>query len=56
MSYKKVILNEFGGLEVLQVVHETSLPEPKAGEARIKVLAASTTFTDTMVRKGGGQK
>jgi NADPH:quinone reductase-like Zn-dependent oxidoreductase len=52
MSYKKVILNEFGGPEVLQVVEEANLPEPGAGEVRVKVLAASATFTDTMVRKG----
>ncbi|MFA9406434.1 MAG: medium chain dehydrogenase/reductase family protein [Anaerolineales bacterium] len=52
MSYKKVILNEFGGPEVLHVVEEDTLPEPGAGEVRVKVLAASATFTDTMVRKG----
>lgn len=52
MRYKKVILNEFGGPEVLEVVEETTLPEPQAGEVRVKVLAASATFTDMMVRKG----
>lgn len=52
MSYKKVILTEFGGPEVLQVVEENNLPEPGTGEVRVKVLAASATFTDTMVRKG----
>ena len=52
MSYKKVVLNEFGGPEVLQVVEQANLPEPGAGEVRVKVLAASATFTDTMVRKG----
>jgi len=52
MSYKKVILPKFGGPEVLQVVKENTLPEPGPGEARVKVLAASATFTDTMVRKG----
>ncbi len=52
MSYKKVILNEFGGPEVLQVVEENTLPEPGADEVRVKVQAASATFTDTMVRKG----
>ena len=52
MSYKKVVLNEFGGPEVLQVVEGATLPEPGAGEVRVKVLAASATFTDTMVRKG----
>ncbi len=41
MSCKKVILNEFGGPEVLQVVEEATLPESGAGEVRVKVLAAS---------------
>ncbi|MBC8506850.1 MAG: zinc-binding dehydrogenase [Anaerolineales bacterium] len=52
MSYKKVLLNEFGGPEVLQVIEEFNLPEPGVGEVRVKVLAASATFSDTMVRKG----
>lgn len=52
MNYKKVILNKFGSPEVLQVVEEATLPEPGTCEVRVKVLAASATFTDTMVRKG----
>lgn len=52
MSYQKVILNEFGGLEVLEVVQESVLPEPGEAEVRVKVLATSATFTDTLVRKG----
>ena len=52
MSYKKIILNEFGGPEVLKVVEEATLPEPGQGEVRVKVLAVSATFTDTLVRKG----
>ncbi len=52
MVYKKVILNEFGDPDVLQVVTEDTLPEPPAGEVLVKVLAASATFTDTLVRKG----
>ncbi|MCP4198527.1 MAG: zinc-binding dehydrogenase [Proteobacteria bacterium] len=52
MSYNKVMITEFGGPEVLKVVEEAILPEPQAGEVRVKVLAASATFTDTMVRKG----
>jgi NADPH:quinone reductase-like Zn-dependent oxidoreductase len=52
MSYKKVILNEFGSPDVLQVITEKTLPEPAAGEVRVRVLAASATFTDTLVRKG----
>jgi NADPH:quinone reductase-like Zn-dependent oxidoreductase len=52
MRYKKVIIKEFGGPEVLQVIEESTLPEPKSGEVRIKVLATSAAFTDTMIRKG----
>ncbi len=52
MSYKKVVISEFGGPEVLKVVEEPSLPEPKPGEVRIRVLATSAAFTDVMIRKG----
>jgi NADPH:quinone reductase-like Zn-dependent oxidoreductase len=31
---------------------EPTIPEPGPGEARIKVLAAGTGFTDTMIRRG----
>lgn len=52
MSYKKVVISEFGGPEVLHIIEEPSLPEPEAGEVRIKVLATSAAFTDVMIRKG----
>jgi NADPH2:quinone reductase len=52
MSYKRVIITEFGGPEVLEVIEEEVLPEPGPGEVRVKVLATSATFTDTMIRKG----
>ena len=52
MSYKRVIIREFGGPEVLKVVEESTLPEPKFGEVRIKVLVTSAAFTDTIIRKG----
>ena len=52
MSYKKVIITEFGGPDVMKVVEEAALPEPAANEVRIKVQATSACFTDTMVRKG----
>jgi len=52
MSYKRVIITEFGGPEVLKVVEEVVLPEPQAGEVRVRVLATSACFTDTMIRKG----
>ncbi|NOY97672.1 MAG: alcohol dehydrogenase catalytic domain-containing protein, partial [Chloroflexi bacterium] len=52
MRYKKVVLTAFGGPDVLETVEETTLPEPGAGEVRVKVLATSACFTDTLVRKG----
>ena len=52
MSYRSVIITEFGGPEVLRVVEEAMLPEPRAGEVRVKVLVTSACFTDTMIRKG----
>ena len=52
MSYKRVIITEFGGPEVLKVVEEAVLPKPGPGKVRVKVLATSACFTDTMVRKG----
>lgn len=52
MSYKRVIITGFGGPDVLKVVEEPSLPEPKPGELRIRVLATSAAFTDVMIRKG----
>lgn len=52
MGYRRVVITEFGGPEVLQIIDEDSLPEPGAGEVRVKVQATSACFTDTMVRKG----
>lgn len=52
MSYKRVIITGFGGPEVLKLIEETALPEPKPGEVRIKVLVTSAAFTDVMIRKG----
>ena len=52
MSYKRVIITEFGGPDVLKIVEETALPQPKPGEVRVMVMATSACFTDTMVRKG----
>jgi NADPH:quinone reductase-like Zn-dependent oxidoreductase len=34
------------------MAEEPTMPEPGAGEVRIKVLAAGTGFTDTMIRRG----
>ena len=52
MGYQKVIITEFGGPDVLEIVEEPKLPEPNPGEVRIKVLVTSAAFTDVMIRKG----
>lgn len=52
MSYQRVIITEFGSPQVLKVIEEVELPEPKLGEVRVKVLVTSATFTDVMIRKG----
>ena len=52
MGYKRVVITEFGGPEVLRMIEETELLEPKPGEVRVKVLVTSAAFTDVMIRKG----
>jgi NADPH:quinone reductase-like Zn-dependent oxidoreductase len=52
MPWRHVRISRFGGPEVLQLVEESAVPEPGPGEVRIKVLAAGTGFTDTMIRRG----
>jgi NADPH:quinone reductase-like Zn-dependent oxidoreductase len=52
MPWQQLRISRFGGPEVLQVVEESTVPEPGPGEVRIKVLAAGTGFTDTMIRRG----
>lgn len=36
----------------MKMVSESTLPEPKEGEVRIKILKTSANFTDVMIRKG----
>jgi len=52
VGYKRVVITEFGGPEVLRMIEETELLEPKPGEVRVKVLVTSAAFTDVMIRKG----
>jgi NADPH:quinone reductase-like Zn-dependent oxidoreductase len=52
MGYRRVVIQEFGGPDVLAVVEEPDLPEPEPGEARVRVLVTGANFTDTMIRKG----
>jgi NADPH2:quinone reductase len=56
---KRVIVDHYGGPEVLRVVEEED-PRPGPGEVRVKVLAAGVSFTDSQLRAGtyipGGPK
>lgn len=51
MKNIKVVVSRPGGPEVLQVVSE-ELPEPRAGEYRIKILAAGVSYADLLMREG----
>lgn len=52
LPYQKIVVTQFGGPEVLELKTFPSLPEPGPGEVRIRVEAASVSFTDIMLRKG----
>ena len=52
MPWQHLRISRFGGPEVLELVQESAIPEPGPGEVRIKVVAAGTGFTDTMIRRG----
>ncbi|HEU4447807.1 MAG TPA: medium chain dehydrogenase/reductase family protein [Nitrososphaeraceae archaeon] len=51
MRYKHIVIPTVGGPENLNLV-EDELPEPRANEVRIKVLAAGVSFADILMRKG----
>ncbi len=50
MKYKRVVITRHGGPEVLQIV-EDELPEPQAGQVRVKILASGIAATDVMLRE-----
>ncbi|MGB5933983.1 MAG: alcohol dehydrogenase catalytic domain-containing protein, partial [Anaerolineae bacterium] len=52
MKHHRVVVSRHGGPDVLQVVEE-DLPEPRAGEVRVKVLAAGVSAYDLMFRRSG---
>src|SRR5215475_1174021 len=51
MRHTRIIVTHYGGPEELQVVDE-ECPEPKAGEVRVRVLAAGVSLPDVMMREG----
>lgn len=48
---KRVVVDHFGGPEVLKVVEDAD-PRPGSGEVRVRVLAAGVSYTDAMLRAG----
>jgi NADPH:quinone reductase len=48
---KRVVVDHYGGPEVLRVIEEDD-PRPGPGEVRVKVLAAGVSFTDAQLRAG----
>jgi NADPH:quinone reductase-like Zn-dependent oxidoreductase len=51
MPNRRVLISRHGGPEVLEVVDD-ALPEPKAGEVRVRVVAAGVSFADLLMRRG----
>jgi len=51
MNSGRVVINRYGGPEVLQLIEE-DLPEPSAGQVRLKVLATGVAFADVLMRYG----
>src|SRR6478672_4846168 len=52
MPWRHIRIVRFGGPETLELAEEATVPEPGPNEVRIRVLAAGTGFTDTMIRRG----
>ena len=51
MRHKRVVVTHYGGPEVITTIEE-DIPFPKAGEVRVKVLAAGVSLPDLLAREG----
>jgi NADPH:quinone reductase len=51
MRHRRIVVGRYGGPEELRVVEE-ECPEPRAGEVRVRVLAAGVSLPDVMAREG----
>jgi NADPH2:quinone reductase len=51
MKHTRIIVTYYGGSGALQVIEE-ECPEPKAGQVRVRVLAAGVSLPDIMAREG----
>ncbi len=50
-KHRRVVVTHYGGPEAIEVIEEDR-PEPKAGEVRVRVLAAGVSLPDVMARQG----
>src|SRR5512135_1027518 len=51
MRHKRVVVDHYGGPEVITAIEE-DIPAPKAGQVRVKVLAAGVSLPDVLAREG----
>jgi NADPH2:quinone reductase len=51
MRHHRTVVSHYGGVDALHLIEE-EVPEPKAGEVRVKVLAAGVSMPDIMAREG----
>jgi NADPH2:quinone reductase len=51
VKHTRVVVTHYGGSDALRVVEEER-PEPRAGEVRVRVLAAGVSLPDIMAREG----
>jgi NADPH2:quinone reductase len=51
MKHTRIVVTHYGGPDALQVLEE-ECPEPKAGEVRVRVLAAGVALPDVLTREG----
>jgi NADPH:quinone reductase-like Zn-dependent oxidoreductase len=51
MRHIRVVVARYGGPEVITVIEE-DIPTAKAGEVRVKVLAAGVSLPDVLAREG----
>src|SRR5512147_134195 len=51
MRHVRVVVARYGGPEVITAIEE-DIPTPKAGEVRVKVLAAGVSLPDVLAREG----
>jgi NADPH2:quinone reductase len=51
MRHTRVVVTHYGGPEVITAIEE-DIPTPKAGEVRVKVLAAGVGLPDVLAREG----